>query len=68
MGVDDRAVAPGQHTLLRGGSYHSLAPYAACAHANDAPPGLHSPGIGIRPVRDTPPIRLATRAVNGAAT
>ncbi|MCB5908101.1 formylglycine-generating enzyme family protein [Streptomyces pinistramenti] len=39
--------------LLRGGSYHSLSQYAACAH--DAPPGLRSPGIGLRLVRDTPP-------------
>lgn len=41
--------------LLHGGSHHSLIQYAACIHANDAPPGLCSPGIGIRAVRDTPP-------------
>ncbi|MFF4924218.1 formylglycine-generating enzyme family protein [Kitasatospora sp. NPDC001261] len=41
--------------LLRGGSYNSLAQYASCTHANDVPPDLSSPGIGIRPVRDTPP-------------
>ncbi|AQY20222.1 hypothetical protein T261_00797 [Streptomyces lydicus] len=41
--------------LLRGGSYHSLPQYASCAHANDVPPSLSSPGIGIRPVRSTPP-------------
>ncbi|WP_323379745.1 formylglycine-generating enzyme family protein [Streptomyces alkaliphilus] len=41
--------------LLRGGSYHSLAQYAECAHANDVPPGIASPGIGLRPVRDTGP-------------
>ncbi|WP_246150118.1 formylglycine-generating enzyme family protein [Streptomyces qinzhouensis] len=37
--------------LLRGGSYHSLVQYACCAHANDVPGHLSSPGIGIRPVR-----------------
>lgn len=41
--------------LLRGGSYNSLAQYAECAHANDVPPGISSPGIGLRPVRDTAP-------------
>ncbi|WP_381560703.1 hypothetical protein [Streptomyces eurythermus] len=37
------------------GSYHSPAQYAECAHANDAPPGIASPGIGLRPVRSTAP-------------
>ncbi|MFD7853396.1 formylglycine-generating enzyme family protein [Streptomyces microflavus] len=41
--------------LLRGGSYNSLSQYAECAHANDVPPGIVSPGIGLRPVRDTAP-------------
>lgn len=53
--------APGRRhgaALLRGGSYNSLAQYAACTHANDVPPDLSSPGIGVRPVRDTPPILL----------
>ncbi|MEV0536761.1 SUMF1/EgtB/PvdO family nonheme iron enzyme [Kitasatospora sp. NPDC050463] len=42
--------------LLRGGSYHSLDQYASCAHANDVLPNLASPGIGLRLVRDTPPV------------
>ncbi|MGY3056243.1 formylglycine-generating enzyme required for sulfatase activity [Streptomyces sp. TE3672] len=41
--------------LLRGGSYNSLVQYAECAHANDIPPNISSPGIGLRPVRDTAP-------------
>lgn len=41
--------------LLRGGSYNSLSQYAECAHAIDVPPGIVSPGIGLRPVRDTAP-------------
>ncbi|MEE1823888.1 SUMF1/EgtB/PvdO family nonheme iron enzyme [Streptomyces sp. BE20] len=41
--------------LLRGGSYHSLVQYASCRHANDVLPGLASPGIGLRLVRDTDP-------------
>ncbi|MFJ2744798.1 formylglycine-generating enzyme family protein [Streptomyces sp. NPDC087440] len=41
--------------LLRGGSYNSLTQYAECTHANDVPAGLSSLGIGIRPVRNTPP-------------
>ncbi|WP_435869105.1 formylglycine-generating enzyme family protein [Actinomadura coerulea] len=45
--------------LLRGGSYLSLPQYAACAHANDAPPDLRSPGIGIRIVRAAPPTQAS---------
>ncbi|MGV2915258.1 formylglycine-generating enzyme family protein [Streptomyces alfalfae] len=37
--------------LLRGGSYNSLIQYASCAHTNDVPGHLSSPGIGLRPVR-----------------
>ncbi|MFB8085016.1 formylglycine-generating enzyme family protein [Streptomyces sp. NPDC055992] len=48
--------------LLRGGSYNSPSQYAECAHANDIPPGICSPGIGLRPVRNTAP----TPATDGA--
>ncbi|MFD4479861.1 formylglycine-generating enzyme family protein [Streptomyces sp. NPDC058471] len=41
--------------FLRGGSYHSLPQYAQCAHANDVLPSLHSPGVGVRIIRDSPP-------------
>lgn len=41
--------------FLRGGSYQSLPQYAQCAHANDVPPSLRSPGIGLRIVRDCTP-------------
>ncbi|MGI5337688.1 formylglycine-generating enzyme family protein [Streptomyces sp. CA-181903] len=60
--------APGRRdgvALLRGGSYHSLAHYAACTHANDVPPDLRSHGIGIRIVRDPSPTASHGTTPNG---
>nr|WP_272918014.1 SUMF1/EgtB/PvdO family nonheme iron enzyme [Actinomadura rayongensis] len=42
---------PGGH-VLRGGSYRSISLYARCSYANEAPPTIVSPGIGVRVVKD----------------
>ena len=39
--------------VVRGGSYRALSLYARCDYANEVPPGIASPGIGVRVVRES---------------
>jgi formylglycine-generating enzyme len=46
-------VSRGRGVVIRGGSYQSPCRYATCVYdGNEVPPGLRSPGIGARVVRE----------------